>query len=164
MDISRKTDYALRMLSLLVAREGEPLSVRIAAEQVDVPYSFARSIQHALTQAGIIASVRGVHGGMRLEMDPAEVTMLDVMRAVEGELSLNACTAPGGDCARMGVCCFHPLWLGAERLLESYFRSVTLADVVLWKRFPAVDPSFSDPAAFCSYADCSSLRTHGAAS
>ena len=64
MDISRKTDYALRMLSLLVAREGEPLSVRIAAEQVDVPYSFARSIQHALTQAGIIASVRGVQGGM----------------------------------------------------------------------------------------------------
>lgn len=163
MYISRKTDYALRMLSLLVSREGEPLSVRIAADQVDVPYSFARSIQHALTQAGIVESVRGVHGGMRLKADPAEVPMLDVIRAVEGDLALNECTAPDGACARMSVCCYHPLWLGAERLLESYFGSVSLADVVLWKRFPAVDAAFSDPSSFIQYADCASLRAHGEA-
>ena len=48
MDISRKTDYALRILSMLVESGDELLSVRVAAEQVDVPYSFARSIQHGL--------------------------------------------------------------------------------------------------------------------
>lgn len=44
MDISRKTDYALRMLAMLVQGEDHLLSVRTAAEEVDVPYSFARSI------------------------------------------------------------------------------------------------------------------------
>ena len=62
MDISRKTDYALRMLSMLAEGEDCLLSVRTAAESVDVPYSFARSIQHGLVQAGIIESLRGVRG------------------------------------------------------------------------------------------------------
>ena len=66
MDISRKTDYALRILSILATSESDLLSVRVAAEQVDVPYSFARSIQHGLAQAGIVESLRGVHGGMSL--------------------------------------------------------------------------------------------------
>ena len=54
MDISRKTDYALRMLAMLAEDPECLLSVRTAAEEVNVPYSFARSIQHGLVQAGIV--------------------------------------------------------------------------------------------------------------
>lgn len=86
MDISRKTDYALRMLAMLVQGEDHLLSVRTAAEEVDVPYSFARSIQHGLVQAGIVESLRGVHGGMRLKVDPAEVTIREIVEAVQGPL------------------------------------------------------------------------------
>ena len=70
MDISRKTDYALRMLAMLAEDPERLLSVRTAAEEVNVPYSFARSIQHGLVQAGIVESLRGVHGGMRLKVSP----------------------------------------------------------------------------------------------
>ena len=66
MDISRKTDYALRMLAMLAEDPERLLSVRTAAEEVNVPYSFARSIQHGLVQAGIVESLRGVHGGMQI--------------------------------------------------------------------------------------------------
>ena len=59
MDISRKTDYALRMLAMLAEDPECLLSVRTAAEEVNVPYSFARSIQHGLVQAGIVESLRG---------------------------------------------------------------------------------------------------------
>ena len=79
MDISRKTDYALRMLSMLAEGEDCLLSVRTAAESVDVPYSFARSIQHGLVQAGIIESLRGVRGGMRLKVDPKDVTIRQIV-------------------------------------------------------------------------------------
>ena len=72
MDISRKTDYALRMLAMLAEGNKSLLSVRTAAEAVDVPYSFARSIQHGLVQAGIVESLRGVRGGMRLRLKPSE--------------------------------------------------------------------------------------------
>ena len=54
MDISRKTDYALRMIADLVRHPGSVVSVRSAAEENGVPYSFARSIQHELVRAGII--------------------------------------------------------------------------------------------------------------
>ena len=158
MDISRKTDYALRILSMLVEEGDELLSVRIAAERVGVPYSFARSIQHGLSHAGIIESVRGVRGGMGLKVDPEEISVYDVIVAVQGPLCINDCTAPDGACGRMGSCCFHPLWVGTEALVRDYLSSISLADAVTYRRFPAVDVRFTDRAAFAEYADCSALR------
>ena len=154
MDISRKTDYALRMLSMLAENEDSLLSVRTAAEQVSVPYSFARSIQHGLVQAGIVESLRGVHGGMRLKVDPAEVTIRQVVEAVQGPLLMNDCTGNSADCPRMAFCCYHPIWAGAQALVHSYLDSVTLDDVVNHRRNPAVDPKFADRERFCEYVDC----------
>lgn len=158
LDISRKTDYALRMLSMLVENKDGLLSVRNAADQVDVPYSFARSIQHGLVQAGVIESLRGVHGGMRLKVDPKEVTIRQVVEAVQGPLIMNDCTAPDGDCPRQSGCCYHPIWSGVQALVHNYLDSVTLDDVVNRRRFPAVDSKFADPDRFCEYANCSAAQ------
>lgn len=154
MDISRKTDYALRMLSMLVQDEDGLLSVRAAAEQVGVPYSFARSIQHGLVQAGIVESLRGVRGGMRLKVDPDKVTIREIVEAVQGPLTINDCTTSKGDCPRKPNCCYHPIWAGTQALVYSYLDSITLDDVVNCKRAPAVDPKFADRSAFASYVPC----------
>lgn len=154
MNISRKTDYALRMLSMLAQNEGGLLSVRTAAEAVDVPYSFARSIQHGLVQAGIVESLRGVHGGMRLKLDPDQVTIRSIVEAIQGPLVMNDCTAEDGECGRMGFCCYHPIWVGTQALVHSYLDSITLADVVERCLNPAVDPMFADRARFVEYARC----------
>lgn len=154
MDISRKTDYALRMLAMLAEDPECLLSVRTAAEEVNVPYSFARSIQHGLVQAGIVESLRGVHGGMRLKVSPDDVTIRQVVEAVQGPMVMNDCTAPDGDCARMGACCYHPLWAGAQALMRDYLDSVSLGDIVAHRQFPAVDPKFADREAFPEYATC----------
>lgn len=154
MDISRKTDYALRMLAMLVQGEGNLLSVRTAAEEVDVPYSFARSIQHGLVQAGIVESLRGVHGGMRLKVDPAEVTIRQIVEAVQGPLVMNDCAADDVVCPRSSGCCYHPIWLGAQALMRDYLDSVTLDDVVNRRRDPAVDTKFADRERFGEYAMC----------
>ena len=161
MDISRKTDYALRILSMLVNNEDQLLSVRAAAEEVDVPYSFARSIQHELVRAGIIESLRGVHGGMRLKVDPAKISMREVVEAVQGPLCVNDCTASDALCPRISACCYHPLWAGAQALLASYLDSVSLADVVNGSAFPSVDPKFCDPAAFPGYVGCAGRSDSG---
>lgn len=154
MDISRKTDYALRMLAMLAEDPECLLSVRTAAEEVNVPYSFARSIQHGLVQAGIVESLRGVHGGMRLKVSPDDVTIRQAVEAVQGPMVMNDCTAPDGDCARMGACCYHPLWAGAQALMRDYLDSVSLGDIVAHRQFPAVDPKFADREAFPEYATC----------
>lgn len=154
MEISRKTDYALRMLSILVEGDDVLLSVRAAAEQVDVPYSFARSIQHGLVKAGIVESLRGVRGGMRLKADPREVTLLAVVEAVQGPIVMNECTAQDGTCSRLDECCYHPVWAGAQALLRDYLASVTLYDVVNNCQYPAVDTKFTDRSRFAEYANC----------
>lgn len=159
MDISRKTDYALRMLTMLVENKDELLSVRVAAEEVNVPYSFARSIQHGLAHAGIIESLRGVRGGMRLKADPAKLTMLQIVEAVQGPICMNDCTAENGTCTQLETCCYHPFWAGAQALLRDYLASVTLDDVVNGKQNPAVDKKFTDRAAFPSYVACGGCKT-----
>lgn len=161
MNISRKTDYALRMLAMLARSEGGLLSVRTAVEAVDVPYSFARSIQHGLVQAGIVESLRGVHGGMRLKLDPDQVTIRSIVEAIQGPLVMNDCTAEGGECGRMGFCCYHPIWVGTQALVHSYLDSITLADVVERRLNPAVDPMFADRTRFAEYARCSEACKKG---
>lgn len=158
MNISRKTDYALRMLAMLAIDKEGLLSVRVAAEQSDVPYSFARSIQHSLVQAGIIESLRGVRGGMRLNVDPAKITVREIVEAVQGPLVMNDCTAEDSVCSRMEGCCFHAIFMGGQTLLRNYLDSVTLDDVVHLRRFPAVDAKFADRSRFMEYVDCSTLH------
>ncbi|MCI1665999.1 MAG: Rrf2 family transcriptional regulator [Atopobiaceae bacterium] len=155
MDISRKTDYALRMLAALVNEPDGIVSVRIAADDNDVPYSFARSIQHDLVRAGLIESLRGSRGGMRLAVEPSEVTLLQVVEAVQGPVDVSSCDSvgpDGGPCPRMSECRFNPIWRGARALLKDYFGSVTLEEVVKGERCPHVSERFWSEDAFVSFA------------
>ena len=93
-------------------------------------------------------SLRGVHGGMRLKVSPDDVTIRQVVEAVQGPMVMNDCTAPDGDCARMGA------WAGAQALMRDYLESVSLGDIVAHRQFPAVDPKFADREAFPEYATC----------
>ncbi len=148
MDISRKTDYALRMLTALVREPGGVISVRTAADANGVPYSFARSIQRDLAEAGIVESLRGARGGMRLVSAPSRVTLLSIVEAMQGPLVLSACESCGPECSaclRMASCHLNPIWAGAQELLESYLGSVTLEDIVRGRARPVVDERFCRP-------------------
>ncbi|WP_077598527.1 RrF2 family transcriptional regulator [Olsenella urininfantis] len=142
MDISRKTDYALRMLSELVRNDGAVISVRTAADRTSVPYSFARSIQHDLAHAGIIESTRGSRGGMRLVVDPKTTTVVEVVEAMQGPIAVSNCGSAGedgGPCPLRPECHFNPIWCEAERLLRRYFSSVSLYEVVMEHKHPVLE-------------------------
>lgn len=140
MDISKKTDYALRMVSELVKNPGTVISVRSIAQEDGIPYSFARSIQHDLVSAGIIESIRGSHGGMRLAVDPDGTSLLEVVEAIQGPVSISSCDqAPSScdeECPNASTCTFNPIWDGARRLLSDYFSSVTLTEAVMGTKAP----------------------------
>ena len=151
MEISKKTDYALRMLAMLVREPDQVLSVRTAADENDVPYSFARAIQHDLVRAGIIESLRGSHGGMRLAIDPEKTTLLEVVVAVQGPITLGSCESMGPDgtiCPRIGECHFNPIFCSACAILSEFFNSVTLADVVRGTKAPSLPERFWSADAF----------------
>lgn len=130
MEITRRTDYAVRlMLALSRVEGGGPVSVRQLAEEMDVPYAFARGIQRDLVAAGLATTRRGVTGGLVLARPAGDVNMLEVVEAIEGPVSLNICTSDPDWCSRMGTCSAHRVWREANKLLRDYLGSKTLEDL-----------------------------------
>jgi Rrf2 family protein len=130
VEISRRTDYALRILLDLARSDGTPVSVRTIAERQDVPYAFARGIGSELVSAGMVESRRGVNGGFVLVRDPESVTVLEVVEAMQGPISCAVCTSDPGWCKRMGGCSVHDVWSGADEMLREYLGSKSLAGLI----------------------------------
>ena len=145
MDVSRRTDYALRMIAELVESPDGLVSVRTLAREGGVPYSFARSIQHDLAQAGLVSNARGANGGMRLAVDPREATLLEVVEAVQGPVALSPCldaSEDGEPCPNRGRCRFTSVWCNARRLLRDMLSSVTLHQLIVERRSPVPHATF----------------------
>lgn len=95
--LTRKTDYALVALAHLAEADGRgPISARELAEVVKAPRALLTGVLGQLQQAGLLTSKRGVHGGYALSRKPAEMPILEVIRAVEGQIvQLTLCCADG---------------------------------------------------------------------
>lgn len=129
MDITRRCDYACRIIRAAYNGEGAYRSVAEIADEEGIPYAFARSIQHDLVQAGLITTVRGAHGGLKLDCDPRTTTVLDVLEAVQGSVSVSVCAHNPEFCDKSACCAYSKVWRGADVLLNKYFGSITLADL-----------------------------------
>ena len=134
MEISRKTDYAIRLVAALMLNEGKPLSVRKAASMQDVPYSFARGIQHDLVKSGVVTTSRGAHGGMMLAIDPDEYTLAELIETLQGPIRLAICLSEDGWCPRDSNCVFHQVWEGGSSLVFDYLSSISMKEIIKGKQ------------------------------
>ena len=127
MSVSRRGDYAIRMM-IELARQGSsgPTPTREIGAHEDVPREFARSIATDLVGAGLVRSKRGTGGGLSLGRPTSDITVLDILRATDGGISISTCTVDPEYCDRMGDCRMHQIWKGADRLLEEYLSNVRL--------------------------------------
>ena len=129
MDITRRCDYACRILRAAYRNGDERMTVAELAEREGIPYAFARSIQHDLTKCGFVNTTRGARGGLRLGCDPATVTVRDVVEAVQGPVSVSECGAGSAPCGQSDTCAYNKVWRGADRILSDYLGSITLKDL-----------------------------------
>jgi Rrf2 family protein len=130
MRLSAKADYALRAAAELAAAAGEgPVKgERIAAAQ-DIPPKFLENILIALRHGGLIRSQRGADGGYWLARPPEEITLADVIRAVEGPLASVRGERPEtlsyrGPAEPLGL-----VWIAVRANLRAVLEAVTLADL-----------------------------------
>jgi Rrf2 family protein len=129
--VSAKTDYALRAaLELAAAPDERPVKgERIATAQA-IPLRFLENILMQLRHAGLVESRRGADGGYRLARPPADVTLADVIRAIDGPLAGVSGARPetldfAGVAAPM-----RDVWIAVRASLRGVLERVTLADVV----------------------------------
>ena len=171
MDITRRCDYACRILRAAYKIGDSYISVSDVAEDEDIPYAFARSIQHDLVKGGLIKTVRGARGGLALNCDPAKVTLLEVLEAIQGPVSVSLCVLDPEYCEKQHDCAYNKLWQGADRLLNDYFGSITLKDLIeqgathpvveaalTQARSKGSSPAAAKKRASCKAASCSVAR------
>lgn len=131
MEITRRTDYAIRLMQELARRtDSGPVSVRALAEKQGVPYAFARAVQRDLSAAGLIVTSRGAKGGARLARSADEIDLLQVITATQGLPSVSVCAQDPEWCCYSGSCSVHQVWRGADELLRGYLGSKTLAGLI----------------------------------
>ena len=94
LNVSRKADLGLRLISELALRKEAPVSLEEVARKTKASRKFLEEIAGDLRRAGLVEGIRGAAGGYRLARDPKTLTVAEVMNAIEGT-SLDACTAHG---------------------------------------------------------------------
>ena len=130
MRVSAKTDYAVRaLLELAVAGDGPVKGERLAQAQ-EIPLKFLENILTDLRHAGIVRAQRGAEGGYWLARDPAEVTLGEVIRAVDGPLASVRGEAPEDVAYEGAAQNLRVVWVALRASMRSVVDEVTLEDVV----------------------------------
>lgn len=128
MKFSAKSEYALRALIDLVGFYGQgPVGVREIASRQGIPERFLEQQITTLRKAGLVNSLRGAQGGVSLARDPEEITVFEVVEALEGSPSTITCVgASASDCARSAQCALQDLWCQVSLAVERVLRGTTL--------------------------------------
>jgi len=127
--MSQTVEYALRAVTTLAYHEGQPTTTQGVADATKVPVAYLAKILQELAKAGIIRTQRGVGGGVALAKPAAELSILDVVNAVEPIRRYKTCPL-GIQSHGSTLCPLHRRLDEALAALEDAFRGVTLADVI----------------------------------
>jgi Rrf2 family protein len=131
MRLTRAGEYAVRCVLYLSARSQEAVIPRREIAQVmEIPGVFLGKIAQQLARAGILEIIQGSKGGFRLLRSPEEVTLLDVVEAIVGEIFLNDCLLASRSCSRVESCAVHQIWTKARRQLRETLRQATFAQLL----------------------------------
>ncbi|MCE3266625.1 MAG: Rrf2 family transcriptional regulator [Solirubrobacterales bacterium] len=146
MRISAKVDYAVRAaVELAAAEDEEPIKGDVIAEAQGIPLKFLENILGELKHVGIVKSRRGAQGGYWLAKPANEVSLGDIVRAVEGPLASVRGEGPEDLEYKGGAAPLQRVWIALRANLRAVMDEVTLADVVA-DELPAQVRELSEPA------------------
>ncbi len=128
MQITRQADYALRAIYHLTKLEPtQRAATSQIAEEQRIPPSFLAKIISQLSIAGLIHTSRGARGGVSLARSPEEITILEVVEAIDGPIALNECTSSPEACPFGENCPLRKLWCGTQKELIDKLSTTTFS-------------------------------------
>jgi Rrf2 family protein len=130
MQLTRKTEYAVRTLLELVGRPlGELVQTSDIAEARDIPEPFLNKTIRDLARAGFVETRRGKMGGVRLIKPGGSFTMVDVVEAIEGPLAINPCLREGYSCVNKSSCTVRQFLRESQSRFVEHLKSRTFAEL-----------------------------------
>ncbi|MGB1983243.1 MAG: SUF system Fe-S cluster assembly regulator [Candidatus Puniceispirillaceae bacterium] len=130
LKINRMTDYAILVLGLLHHRGDEQLTANNMAVYLQLNKTTIAKVIRALSQAGLIETSRGIHGGCQLAVDVSKITVASVVEAIEGPIALTACVEGADEaCSVKSGCFLSGHWNHVNDAITSALHSITLANL-----------------------------------
>ena len=131
MKVTRASDYAIRSLIHMAAKPKGTSFMRSELSKVcEIPDSFLGKILQNLAKDDILVSERGKKGGFKLNREPEEITVYDVICAIEGDLSLNECLFDDNFCNFSDACSAHDMWGEVQEIFVDQLKKYTLKMLV----------------------------------
>jgi Rrf2 family iron-sulfur cluster assembly transcriptional regulator len=128
LELTKRGDYAVRAMLALARGSGNGLlSARRISDAMGIPVRFLPQVLADLQRGGLVEAAPGRAGGYRLARDAAEISLLEVIEAVEGDSRRQSCVLRGGPCGVDGTCDVHDVFFAGQETLRSYFARSTLA-------------------------------------
>ncbi len=141
MQITRQADYALRALLYLAElqlNENQKAATSQIAKEKEIPPSFLAKIISQLSIAGLIHTKRGAGGGVSLSRKATEISLLDVVEAIDGPITLNECTQDPSICSFGESCPIHEVWCETQTELVEKLRSITFDKLIAKEKSKAL--------------------------
>jgi Rrf2 family protein len=119
--LSKKADYALMAMKHLATRtDVDSASAREIAEQYDIPVELMAKVLQRLARRGLLTSHQGTRGGYRLSKAPSSISVADIIQAIDGPLTVTACSTEAENCGQYSKCSVRdPLWRIKDRILAA---------------------------------------------
>src|SRR5438105_13182492 len=119
--LSKKADYALMAMKHLAVRgDRGSSSAREIAERYDIPLELMAKVLQQLVRRGLLLSHQGTRGGYQLARVPTQISVADVIQAIEGPVTVTACSTEDGQCEQFQKCNVRdPLWRVRERIIAA---------------------------------------------
>lgn len=118
------------MLELAKAPQGLYMSLRELASRQEISAKYLEQLLIPLKGAGLVKSVRGAKGGYALARDPRQVNVYDIVKVLEGPVTLVDCVEDPEYCRRQNHCAVHLMWAQMSKMLADHLAAITLADLV----------------------------------
>ncbi|HML56439.1 MAG TPA: Rrf2 family transcriptional regulator [Solidesulfovibrio magneticus] len=131
MKLTTRSRYGTRMiLDMALHGQNGPVRIKDIAARQGVSVKYLEKLVRDLKEAGFVRSRRGPRGGHELDKPLAAISVGDIVRALEGDLSLVECGDEAGPCPRQADCLTRGVWMEAARAMHEKLDSITLADLV----------------------------------
>ncbi len=131
MKISTKGRYGLEALAdLAIHSDGGPVNLRDISERCSISHSYMLQIFPKLRRADIVKSIRGAQGGYLLSREASDITVLEILEALEGSLAPVECLSDRDSCCRVDICPTRGFWNQLWSVMNETAASVSLGDIV----------------------------------
>ena len=130
MYVTREADYAVRCVLYLARKANGITPVNEIAKAMHIPKSFSAKILQRLVKAGIVISGRGIGGGFSLAKKPGNISILDVVKAIQGDSAINICAIDKKMCRLSKTCSVHPVWAELRGIIEKRLQKENFAKLI----------------------------------